>query len=101
MFKDGRTNVRDEERSGQLFLVSDDLVQSVQKICEIRRFTISELSYEFPQISRTLLYDIIIGRLDYHKFCERWVLKMLTGPPKTQRMASALTFFRAMPQRWR
>jgi transposase len=29
MFKDGRTHVRDEERSGRPFAVSDDLVQNV------------------------------------------------------------------------
>jgi transposase len=44
MFKDGTTNVHDEERSGRPSVVSDDLVQSVdQKICERRHFTISEL----------------------------------------------------------
>jgi hypothetical protein len=36
MFKDGRTNVHDEERSGWPSEVSDDLEQS-----ECRRFTIS------------------------------------------------------------
>jgi hypothetical protein len=34
-------------------------------------FTISELSGELPQISRTLLYEIIIIGLCYHKFCVR------------------------------
>jgi hypothetical protein len=59
MFKDSRTNVYDEERSGQPSVVSYDLVQSDhQKICERRRFTISELWCEFPQISRTVLYEI-------------------------------------------
>jgi hypothetical protein len=56
MFKDARTNIYDEERSGRPSVVSDDLVQSVEeKNCERRRFTISEVSCEFPQISRTLL----------------------------------------------
>jgi oligoribonuclease (3'-5' exoribonuclease) len=89
----GRTNVRDGERSGRPSVVSDDLVYSVgQKICERRRFIISELSCEFPQISRILLYKIITVRLGYHKFCSRWVPKMLTGVHKTQKMASALIF---------
>jgi hypothetical protein len=102
MFKDGRTNVHDEEWSGRPCVVSDDLVQSVdQKIYERGHFTISELSCEFPQISRTVLYKIIAVTLDYHKFCARWVPKMLMGAHKTQRMASALTFFRGIPQRWR
>jgi hypothetical protein len=55
------------------------------------RFTIPELSCEFPQISHTLLYEIITVRLGYHKICARWAPKMLTGAHKTQRMASALT----------
>jgi hypothetical protein len=47
---------------------------------------------EFPQISHTVLYEIISVRLGYHKFCTRWVPKMLTGMHKMQRMALALTF---------
>jgi hypothetical protein len=74
-------------------VVSDDLFKSVgQKICERRHFTFSELSSEIPQILRTVLYDIITVRLGYHKFCASWVLKMLMGAHKTQRVASALTF---------
>jgi hypothetical protein len=74
MFKDGQTNVHNKEQSGRPSVVSGDPVQSVdQKICERRRFTISELSCEFPHISRTVLYEIITDRLGYHKFCARWV----------------------------
>jgi hypothetical protein len=41
---------------GRPSVVSDDLVRSVdQKICERQSFTISEISCEFPQISRTVL----------------------------------------------
>jgi hypothetical protein len=73
--------------------VVSDLVQSVdQKICESQHFTISELSCEFPKILCTVLYQIIVVRLDYHKFSTRLVPKMLTGAHKMQRMASALTF---------
>jgi hypothetical protein len=79
-------------------LVSD-LVQSVdQKICERKRFTISELSCESPQISCIVLYKIITVRLGYrHKFSARWASKMLMGAHKMQRMASAMTFFRVIP----
>jgi hypothetical protein len=74
IFKYGRTNVQDEERSARPSVVSDDLVQSVrQKICERGRFTISGLSCEFPHISSTVLYEIITDRLGYHKFRARWV----------------------------
>jgi hypothetical protein len=76
---------------GRPSVVSDDLVQNVdQNIREIRRLTISELLCEFPQPSRT---DIITVRLAYHKFCTRWVPKMLMGEHKTQRIAPALTCF--------
>jgi hypothetical protein len=66
--------------------------ESTKKICERQHFTISELSCEFPQISVTVLYEIITVRLGYHKFCARWVLKMLTGAHKIKRLASAFTF---------
>jgi transposase len=93
MFGNGWTNVHNDERSGRPFVVNDDLVQSVnKKIRENQRFTISELSFEFPHISCTILYEIVTHKLGYHKFCARWVLKMLTDGHKTQRMASALTF---------
>jgi hypothetical protein len=78
---------------GRPSVVSDDLFQSVgQKICERRRFTISEVFCEFPQISLTVLCKIITVMIDYHKFCARRVPKTLTGEHKTQRMASVLNF---------
>jgi hypothetical protein len=85
-----RTNVYDEERSGRPSVVSDDIVQIVDQKwnCEKRFFTLTEVSCEFPQISRIILYDIIIVRLGYHKFCARWVPKML----EMQRMSSTLAF---------
>jgi hypothetical protein len=72
---------------------SVDLIKIVYpKICERGHFTISELSYKFPQISRTVLYDIITFRLGYQKFYARWLKKILMGAHRTQRLASALTF---------
>jgi len=50
---EGRENVHNEVRSGRPSLVTDDLV------FDDRRFTISDLSLYFPQISRNLLYDIV------------------------------------------
>jgi len=47
-------------RSGCPFLMNDDLVRKVnERVREDRRFTVSDLSLHFPQISRTLLYDIV------------------------------------------
>jgi len=60
MFNEGRENVHDEALSGCPSLVNDDLVRKVNKrVRDDRRFTISDLSLDFPQISRTLLYNII------------------------------------------
>jgi hypothetical protein len=51
MFKDGRANVHDEERSARPSVISDNFLQNVdQKNSGRRRFTISEISCEFPQI---------------------------------------------------
>jgi len=45
----------DEARSGRPSLVNDGLVHKVNKrVLDDRRFTISDLSLHFPQISRTL-----------------------------------------------
>jgi len=59
MFNEGRENVHDEARSGRPSLVND-LVRKVNEIVrDDRRFTLSDLSLHFPQISRTVLYDTV------------------------------------------
>jgi len=60
MFYEGQENVHDEARSGRPSLVNDNLVHKVNKrVRDDRRFTISDLSLHFPEISRTLLYDTV------------------------------------------
>ena len=55
MLNEGRENVHDEVRSGHPSLVNDDLVCKVnERVFDDRRFTISDLSLHFPQISRTV-----------------------------------------------
>jgi len=64
MFSEGRQNLHDEARSGRPSLVNDDLVRKAnERVRDDRRFIISDLSLYFPQISRTLLYDIVISHL--------------------------------------
>jgi hypothetical protein len=71
-FKNGRTNVHDEERSGCPSIMTDDLLAKVdEKIRENHRFTITELLLCFPQVSRTLLFEIVTHKLGYHKFCAK------------------------------
>jgi len=78
-FRDGRTDVHDEGGQGRHSIVTDELVQRVDQYVRGKfRFTISELSEEFPQTSRTTLYRIVTDRLGYHTFCARWVPKRLT-----------------------
>jgi len=65
MFNEGRENVHDEARSGRPSLLNDDLVRKFnERVRDDRRFTISDLSLHFPQISRILLYDIVSSHLD-------------------------------------
>ena len=60
MFNEGRENMHDEARSGRRSLVNDGLVRKVsERVRDDRRFTVSDLSLHFPQISRTLHYDIV------------------------------------------
>ncbi|GFX62713.1 histone-lysine N-methyltransferase SETMAR [Trichonephila clavipes] len=72
-FKDGRTNVHEEERSVRSSVITDDLMQAVEtKIRENRRFTITTLSFEFPDISRSVVYKIVTEDLNFKKLCSRW-----------------------------
>jgi len=59
MFSEGRENVHDEARSWRPSLMTGDLVRKFnERVHDDRRFTIPDLSLHFPQISRTLLYNI-------------------------------------------
>ncbi|GBL92817.1 hypothetical protein AVEN_4527-1 [Araneus ventricosus] len=79
-FNDGRTNVHDEVRSGRPSVVG--LVAKVnEKIRENIRFTTRMLFDEFPQISKTVLHEIVANRLNYRKLCS---LCMLTDVHKTK-----------------
>jgi len=60
--KDERTFTM--RRCGRPSLVNDDLVRKVnERVRDDRRFTISDLSLHFPQISRTPFYDIVSSHL--------------------------------------
>jgi len=51
--------LHNEARIGRPSLVNNDFVRKVnERVRDDRRFTISDLSLHFPQISRTLFYDI-------------------------------------------
>ncbi|KFM74683.1 hypothetical protein X975_23290, partial [Stegodyphus mimosarum] len=92
-FKDGRTDVHDEGSQRCKSVATDDIVQRVgQAVKENRRFTISELSMKFPEVSRSSLYSIVTEKLRCRKVCARWVPQMLTDDHKARQMAAALEF---------
>jgi hypothetical protein len=74
LFEEGRTNVYDEEHNGRPSVITDDLVEKVNTtLCGNGRFTISELSLELPQVSRSVIYNIVPEKLGYKKLWARWV----------------------------
>lgn len=93
LFREGRENIHDEVRCGPPTVITDRLVDEVNaKIRENRRLTISELSLQFPNVSRSVIYEIVTEKLGYKKLCARWVPKMLTDAHKQKRLASAENF---------
>jgi len=79
LFNEGCENVHDDPWSGQPSVVNEDLVRAVEeKIRENRRFTITSLSLHFPQISRSLLHEVVSDKFKFWILCAGWVLKMLT-----------------------
>ena len=71
-FKDGWENVHDELRSGRPSVIAEDLVNTVdKKIREDRRFTISTLALEFPNVGATTLHKIVSENLQFRKLCSR------------------------------
>jgi hypothetical protein len=83
--------VHEDLRSGQPSLVTEDLVRTVkEKIQENTRFTIPSLSLHFPQISRSLLHEIVSDKLRFRK-CSRWVSKMFTDEHKMNKRRGMLS----------
>ena len=99
IFNEGRQNVHDESRSGRPSLVNDDLVRKVnERVRDDRRFTISNLSLHFPQISRTLIYDIVSSHFGYRKVCARCVPKVFTEEHKKPACFMCFDIPDALPQ---
>ncbi|KAJ4439167.1 hypothetical protein ANN_15124 [Periplaneta americana] len=72
MFNNGRTNVHDETRPGRPSLITEDRKTKVNdRILQDRRTSLDELHIAFPDISRSLLGEIVSQHLGYHKICAR------------------------------
>ena len=80
VFRNGRTDVHDAERSGRPSVITDALKQKVDRIIrENRHCTISEVYEQCPKVSRTVVYEIVTEHLQYHKICARWVPRQPGG----------------------
>jgi hypothetical protein len=89
------------EMVGRLSVVSDDFVRSVdQKICERRRFTISELY----RMNLHKFHTLFCTRLSQSRL-SLVLLKMSSenfhGCAQNAGNGFSFDFFRATPQRWR
>ena len=72
MFRNGRTDVYDAERSGRPSVITDALKQKVNRIIrENRHFTISEMYEQCTEVSRTVVYEIVTEHLQYRKIARR------------------------------
>jgi len=64
MFRNGQTDVHDAERSGQPSVITDALKRKVNRIIrENQHFTISEVYEQCPEVSRTVVYEILTEHL--------------------------------------
>jgi len=73
MFRNGRTDVHDAERSGQPPVITDALKQKVNRIIrDNRHFTINEVYEQCPEVSRAIVYEIVTKHLQYCNICARW-----------------------------
>ncbi|KAG5324866.1 SETMR methyltransferase, partial [Pseudoatta argentina] len=94
-FKNGRTSVHDDQRSGRPSILTDDIVEKIENaLRDDRRLTVDELSAMFPQISRSLLHETITETLGYRKLSARWVPKQLTDQHKLNQVEAGQEFLR-------
>ena len=85
MFTNGRTDVHDAQRSGRPSVITDALKQKVNRIIrENRRFTISEVYEQCPEVSRIVVYEIVTKHLQYRKICAHWLPRMRRRPSGTR-----------------
>ena len=70
IFRNERTDVHEAERSGRPSVITDALKQKVNRITrENRHFTIREVYEQCPEVSRTIVYEIVTEHLQYRKIC--------------------------------
>ncbi|GFO32119.1 LOW QUALITY PROTEIN: histone-lysine N-methyltransferase SETMAR [Plakobranchus ocellatus] len=86
-FKDGRTSLQDEPRSGRPNTTNNDWnTARVDELIKVdRRVKLKEISL-ILDIPKTNVYEIVHDKLGYCKVSARWVPKMLSDEHKHQRV---------------
>jgi len=76
-FSEGRTDFYDEQRSGRLSLITDDILQEIEgEIRANQRVTIRELHRVVPEVSKTTIHESVTGKLGYRKLWASWLPKI-------------------------
>lgn len=74
-FKEGRTDVHDEERSGQPSVFDETIAKVAETILKDRKVTIRKLSDIMSDVSKTSVDKISKDNLGYAKVCASGKLK--------------------------
>ncbi|GFN92049.1 histone-lysine N-methyltransferase SETMAR [Plakobranchus ocellatus] len=84
-FKDGRTSLQDEPRSGRPNTANNDWnTARVDELIKVnRRVKLKEISLKLD-IPKTNVYEIVHDKLGYRKVYARWVPQMLSDEHKRQ-----------------
>ncbi|EGI59159.1 Histone-lysine N-methyltransferase SETMAR [Acromyrmex echinatior] len=92
-FKAGRHSLEDESGRGRPSLITDELTTKIENaIRNDRRLTLDELHNLFPEISRSLIHEIVSEKLEFRKVCARWVPRELTPLHKATRVTAGKEF---------
>ncbi|GFN78231.1 histone-lysine N-methyltransferase SETMAR [Plakobranchus ocellatus] len=86
-FKDGRTSLQDEARSGRPNTANNDWnTARVDELIKVdRRVKLKEISLKLD-LPKTNVHEIVHDKLGYRKVPPRWVPKMLSDEHKRQRV---------------
>jgi transposase len=73
-FKDGRTDVHDEQRSGRPSVSDETIVKVEETMLKDRRVTVREFCEIIPDVSKTCIDKILTDHLGYAKVSIRTTL---------------------------
>ena len=89
-FKEGRSSVKDEARSGRpVSATSENDVATVQSIVQQdSRYTVEEIS-DLSGLSSSYVFTILKKKLKLQKICARWIPHLLIPEQKKGRVEKA------------